>query len=537
MSKYRSRNNFAQVYAGDKRGYNLGLDGAIYIREESTPRVFNAPRVGTQGKSLSDVSASTDITAAATPATLKAVVSGGAIVTASIAVAGLNTGTLIAAALETALNTALAAAGQDSRVWASFNGAGPDQYTVWDQFTGLTSAVVITNGVTNNIADELKLGVANGGTESVGTDDQDFLLYTTGGITFSQPVESNLHRSGRFHTGVIKKKKVTEFDFDTYINMSGSAGASIDTSVQLLLEMLLGTKTTNAGVSIDFTQGLPNKYCSAVRVSTIFGEYVNGMYLKQATIALPGDGPGTIKYQGKGAETVISGLAQVNGAVAASTAVIVNNGEAEFYENGGYVMAVHPDGRTILAGVDGSLRVNGDPNLTTHTVTLNTAVTIPDDGFLVPWDPGAVQQTGRDAVFTDLVGSMKLDSAGSAVDVTNIELSINNDHVDFDNRFGKDANAGYAAGNRCTMTLSVTFDLSNETMGKVVQTRKFTGLRPEVVIGDPATGRALTITGTNWIPSVPTIEVPENGTTPVTLEGVLYQSAPGTKDPTRLRFT
>lgn len=539
MAKYRARENYAQIYAGDKQGYNLGLDGSLYAREESVPRVFALPRIGTQGKSLGDDSASTDISAHASPATLKVTLGystgPGAQVTASFATAGLTTGALIAAALETAINNALAAAGQDGRVWVEFNGAFPDNYTVWHQSTGDEATVVIANGTSNNIADDLKLGVANGGTETAGTDDQDFLLYTTGGITYSQPVESNLHRSGRFHTGIIRKKKITEFDFDTYVNMSGTAGASLDTAVQLMLELLLGTKTVNSGVSIDFTQGRRGKYCSFVRVSTIFGEYVNGGYVRQASLAFPGDGPATVKYQGKAAETTIAGLSQLNGAIVASTAAILNAGEAERYEAGCYVMIVDIDGRTILYGVDGTLTVTA-VNTSTHTLTLSGAVTVPDNAYVVPWDPGAVQQSGRDAVFTDLVGTMKLNATDAAVDVTNIELSLNNDPNDFDNRFGADANKGYADGNRMTAELSVTFDLSNETFGKVVQTRSFGGFSPELTLGDPATGRALVITAPKWIPSVPPIEVPENGTTPVTLTGVLYQSAPGSRDPVRLRY-
>lgn len=535
MAKYRSKTNYAQIWNSDKNGYNLGLDAAIYLKKETTARIFNPPSVGTQGKSLGAISASVDISAQATPATLKAAVSGGSIVIASFATAGLTAGVLIAAALETAINNALAADGQDHRVWVQYNGAGPDQYTVWNQSTGIAATVVITDGVTNNIADNLKLGVANSGTESVGTDDTDFLLYTTGAITFSQPVESNAHRSGRYHTGIIRKKKVCEFDFDTYVNMSGSAGDSIDNAVQLLIESMLGKKTVNVSSDITFEQDLPVNYMSMVKVSTIFGEYYTGGYVRQMNFSFPGDGPATIKYQGKASDAAIAGIGKLSAGMVAVTTAPIINGSTENFTVGAYVMAVDADGRTILAGHDGSLKVTAYDD-TLNTLELNVAITAPINGFIVPWDPGAVQQTARDAIFTDLVGSMKLSVADAAVDVTDIQLTMNNDHIDLDNRFGSDANKGYVAGNRMTPEMSVTFDLSNETFGKVVRSRAFTGFSPELVLGAVGSSRYLKITAPKWIPAVPTIDVPENGTTPITLVGNLYQSAPGAKDPVKLKF-
>lgn len=532
MIKHRSRTNFADIYASDEQGMNTGLDGSIYIRAEATPRVFTPPRVGTQGSSISDAAPSEDISASLNR-NGNIAVNGGAVTPFGLAsVAGLTTGVLIAAALETAINTALSAAGQDGRVWAQFAGG---LYEFYSQSTGLTSAVVITDGTTLDLMAELNLGLANSGVEAAGTDDQDFLLFTQGGLTFTQPAESNEHRSGRFHSGIVKKKKMVEFDFDTYINMSGTAGDSIDTAVQLLWESLLGTKTTNAGVSIDFSQGLPKLFFTAVRVSTIFGEYFTGCYVKGGALSFPGDGPATCKYTGRGATSTLSGISQVNGAVAASATVIVNNGETKRYTVDGYVMVVSPDGRTIVAGADGTLKVNAYDD-TTHTLTLSAAVTVADDGFVVPWDPGAVQQTGRDAVFTDLAGSFKYNQSESGVCATDISLDIQNEHNDRDNCFGSDHNDGFVAGNRMTATLSVTSDLSNEHFDKFVRAREFPGFNPEIILGNVASGRYLRIRAPKWIPAVPAIELPQNGTTPVTLEGILYQSTPGAKDPIVVSF-
>lgn len=538
MSKFRSKTNYAQTYSGDKQGFNLGLDGAIYLKRETTRGTFVPPAIGTQGKSAGDVSASIDISAAASPGTIKVQLGYptgvGAVVTASVITTGLTSGLLIAAALELAINTALSADGQDGRVWVEYT-SGDVHYTVWNQSTGTFATVAITDGVSNNLADNLKLGVPNGGTETAGTNDTDFLLYTTGGLTFQQPVESNQHRSGRFHSGIIRKKKVCEFDFDTYINMSGDAGDSLDNAVQLLLEACLGKKTTTPSMFIDFEQDLPVIYMSMVRISTIFGEYYTGGYVKDLTLTYPGDGPATAKYAGKAADCFEAGIAQVNGPVSASTDVILNAGESTRFTAFARVMAVAADGRTITAGADGSLYVASYDD-STEKIVLSTAVTLADNTYIVPWDPGAVQQTARDAIFTDLLGTFKMSQSGQAVDVTNTVLSLKNDHNDFDNRYGSDTNKGFAAGNRLTGELAVTFDLSNETYGTVVRSREFAGYNPELVLGSTSSGRYMKVTAPNWIPAVPAKEVPENGTTPTTLTGNLFTSTPGAKDPFRIRF-
>ncbi len=531
--KYRSKTDYKQIFDGDKQGYNLGLDGAIFLKPETTPRVFERPSIGTQGSSTSDTTPSTDISAG-TDTNFKIAVDGGAVVSVTLVVAGLNTGNLIAAALETAINNALIAAGQDGRVWVEFAGG---LYVIHSQSTGLTlSSVVVTDGLTNNVADDLKIGVANGGVEVFGTDDTDFLLYTSGGPTYGQPIESNSHRSGRFHSRIIKKKKVAEFGFQTYVNMSGNAGDSLDTAVRLLWKNLLGRETVTASTEIKYTQDLPNFYFSMVRVSTIFAEYYTGSYVRENTLTFPGAGPSTCDWKGKASKAVKAGLGKVNGAVSGSATVVLDAGQATRYDATAPVMVIDPDGRTILAGADGTLTIS-TITLNTDTLVLSTTVTVADNGYIVPWYPGAIQQTGRDNVYTDLEGTFKLQAAGSAIDVTNIVLTINNNHNDLDGYYGRDANAGFVAGNRCDMKLDVTFDLtSQETWGEIVQSSRFGGFTPEIIQGTVGSGRYLQINAPNWIPEVPTIDVPENGPTPVTLSGMLYQSTPGARDPITVKW-
>src|SRR4051812_45164814 len=101
--KYRSKVDYKQIFDGDKQGYNLGLDASIFLKQEASPRTFQKPIIGTQGKSTGAVSASVDISAATTP-TLRVAVDGQSYVTVVLVPTGLTTGLLIAAALELAVN-------------------------------------------------------------------------------------------------------------------------------------------------------------------------------------------------------------------------------------------------------------------------------------------------------------------------------------------------------------------------------------------------------------------------------------------------
>ena len=534
--KYRSLIDFAAILAGNREGINLGLDGSIFIRKEAVERTFERPRIGTQGTSVGVAAASTDISGG-TDSSLDVAVDGGTVVTAVLTgLAGLNTGALIEAELESAINTALIAGGQDARVWVFYD-VGDDHYEVSSQKTGLSTSVVITDAGALNVADDLLLGVPNGGTETAGTDDADFFLYTSGGINFNQPVESNPHRTGRFHTGIIQQKKVVEFDMDAMLNMSGTAGDSLDTAIRVLYESMTGKETVVAATSIDYEQDLPNFTFSVVKASTIFAEYFTGAYVKDYTLTAPGDSPVTQKFTGMGSDGSIAGIGQVDGAVVASATVVLNSApfaHAERFTEGARVMVVDTDGRTVLDGADGTLTISS-VDVALDTIILSSTIDALDNAYIVFWHPGAVQQTGRDAIFTDLEGSFKFNSSGQEVCATNIELTGVNDHIDLNNCFGDDVNLGFAAGNRMTWTLSVTLDLSGENIGDLIQSRQFGGLDGDLIIGDPA-ARNLLVDFRKWIVSVPPIDLPENGTTPVTFEGTLYQTDAGSRDPIKLSF-
>ena len=86
--------------------------------------------------------------------------------TVALTVAGLSSGAAIATAMQAAIR---ALGGAYSLVTVSYEGApDTDYYLITSGTTGAASAITITNATSNNVADNLKIGVANGGSSTAG---------------------------------------------------------------------------------------------------------------------------------------------------------------------------------------------------------------------------------------------------------------------------------------------------------------------------------------------------------------------------------
>jgi len=86
----------------------------------------------------------------------------------TLTVAGLNSGVAIASAMQTAIR---ALGGAYTSVTVSYEGApDTDYYLITSGTTGAASAITITDATSNNLADNLKIAVANGGTSTAGND-------------------------------------------------------------------------------------------------------------------------------------------------------------------------------------------------------------------------------------------------------------------------------------------------------------------------------------------------------------------------------
>lgn len=85
----------------------------------------------------------------------------------TLTVAGLNSGALIAAAIQTAIR---ALGGTYASITCTYEHSPPnDHYLITSATTGSASSITITDAASNNVADDLKIATANGGTSTAGT--------------------------------------------------------------------------------------------------------------------------------------------------------------------------------------------------------------------------------------------------------------------------------------------------------------------------------------------------------------------------------
>lgn len=518
--------DFAAGYASNKQGIGISIENYLHLKQETIPGTFVPPSVGTQGKSTSAATPSTDITGG-TDKTFKIAVDGGAVISVDLTLIGTNTGIALAADIESKVNTALSAAGQDGRVWARF-AAGV--YDIFSQKAGPTSSVVITNGASNNVADDLKIGVGNGGTEAVGAAGGDFLFMTKASMKVNQPKEPSLHKTGRQSTSTIKKKIVSEGDIEMYVNMDPGGSPALDTPLALLLEAVLGKKTATAGPGIRFDSSqAPNLYFSIVQGNNAFGRQFNGGYPKMFTLSLPGDGEAKIAIPIKARDGHYSSIAQLSGPIVASAAAIVNSLESTRFEVGSLVMVVDPDGRTILAGQDGLLsvlsRIDGS-----DTVTLSAAVSVADNGFLVPFLPHVLDQHGTDNPVTGLQGRVSFDAGATQIEeIRSVEFKFDHKIEDQDNWYGFKTNMGGVIGDKAEISLKVDMLMSASQLSKIVQSKEFTTFAIEILLG-PSGGRHLKLVCPKVEFEVPDTEIPEKGTVVASFNGRCLQTASGALD-------
>jgi hypothetical protein len=535
MAKYRSSTDFSQIYAGNHQGYAIGIENYCFVASEVTAGTFVAGSIPTQGTSTSDATASIDISAG-TASSFKVAVDGGVAVTAVIpSLLSLDTGVEIAAAVELAANTALAAGGQDGRVWCEFV-SGNTSYVIYSQKCGATSAVVVTDATSNNVAAVLKLGVANAGTEVVGAAaaTNPFLWMTSAGFKRTQDFDISKHRTGRQPSGVIRKKIMVEGDLETYVNLATGGSATVDNALSLLLEACFGKKTVGvSSISYDNTQA-PSKYLSFHQSNNIFARSINGAYPKNWTLSLPGDGPATMKMSMKARDAKECSIAQVNGAVNASGTIILNAGEAGRFEATARVMAVMADGKTVVAGADGSLTVTSIDTVT-HTVVVGSAVTLDDNSFLVPWMPQVFGYTGTDNPATDLTGSLSLDGGSTTIEqITSVEIGFDAKVEDLDGFYGSDGNRGFVVGDQAEITVKVEFLLSSDMYAYLMKAKRYEQFSIKAVVG-AAAGRRIEISCPHVQVNSPAIEIPENGSIKVSLEGRALQAS-GLNDAITLTF-
>ena len=139
------------------------FDSLKTANRKKTFGIYSTSNTQTAGYETSGAGASTNISSGSAT-TFKIAVDGDSTPkTVTLTVAGLNTGNLIASAIQSGIQ---ALSGVYAGVTVAFVN---NRYVITSGTTGTTSSVVVTKGTTNDVAATLKLGTANGAIDTTGT--------------------------------------------------------------------------------------------------------------------------------------------------------------------------------------------------------------------------------------------------------------------------------------------------------------------------------------------------------------------------------
>ncbi len=160
-------NTAASVTSANAQNFNFTAVGSggtlIFTPDAEAAETFTFTFAA--GASISGASPSTNITAE-TDTKLNVSVDGSAAQEITLVLAGLNSGALIAAAIEAAIQ---ALGGVFAAVTCDYNVTVAGKYTIASGTQGTGSSVVITAPTAGSLTEELKLGIAAGGNETTGT--------------------------------------------------------------------------------------------------------------------------------------------------------------------------------------------------------------------------------------------------------------------------------------------------------------------------------------------------------------------------------
>lgn len=363
----------------------------------------------------------------------------------------------------------------------------------------------------------------------------DFLFTLGGGaIKATQALNSSGHRSGRHNNNFIKDKRVEEFSFSTYFNFNSGAAngnTAIDAAVKVLWKSALGR--TRVGVSTEFIADAvtaPNITFTLIETGDVWSKQMIGGFIDDAEIDLPGDGKAQASWSGAGGGVKFVGIGKSILSNNAGNTVTVATGEGIRFPVGGQVMIIKSNGTSRSSDTpDGSPRsvvsVSGD------VVTLSGAVLADADGsvaltpiYLCYYEPST--PVGIDSPETGLVGDIASSDLPSGYCFRSLKISLKNNHEKVNYCFGSDGldSPYFIPAGRLDVMVTAELNLSKTLVGFY---NKIVVNEPVDILAQlgPATGRRYEFNMPRVIFMVPSIDVPENGSIPVSFEGTAYQTA------------
>jgi len=375
--------------------------------------------------------------------------------------------------------------------------------------------------------------------------DSDFLFTLTGGqIEYAQPFESSPHRSGRHHTGIIKKKKETSWSFPTYFNIDETLGAAssteIDAAVRTLFRSLTGKEDTTSGAL--YTPDVPNKTFTLIECGDKFARQARGSFVQGCNMQFPGDGEATCEWSGMSKDAIYLGIGKSTTDNNGGNVITLATGDGEQFKNAvdGLVMIIEANGTTRSADTP-----NGTPrkivSVSGDQVTVDGVALADADGsglnapvYLVYYEPAA--PTGINNPVTGLVGSFSVTGYGSFC-TRSIGINMTNDHEPHNFCYGSDGLSGplFTPGSRFTAEITVEANLSKDLVKLFNQVQQFESKVLQVILGSAA-GRHLDIDLPKVLFSVPSFSIPDTGSIPVTFTGNAFQTAFDAEDEISIHF-
>ena len=380
------------------------------------------------------------------------------------------------------------------------------------------------------------------GTFAAPTNTDFFLTMAGGSITHTQPVTPTPHRTGRHNTDTFLEKKSTEWEIPTFVNIDTTApggDTSTDAAIRLLWKALLGSETINAGVSAI--------YNSSVDPDTSFSLYENGdkwaqqcraAFVQQNAVSAPGDGQAQFTWSGMAADRLRVGIVKfTSDSNATNIITAVSASEAKRMPVGAQVMIIENDGLVRSADTpDGTYRTVTARNTATGAITIDGAVLADADGttgtgfYLAYAEPAAF--TGISGVQTGLVGSIDIDNLGTPVDcVRSFNVNINNNHEAVSYCYGTDGLAApyFIPGSRLSVEVDVEINLDDNLIEFLDDVDNIVASDIDFVIGAVAS-RHFKLDLPKTIFNIPSTSLPDEGSIPVSLNGVGFQTSLGAAD-------
>lgn len=369
---------------------------------------------------------------------------------------------------------------------------------------------------------------------------EDFMYVLSGSsISFSQPTELSPHRSGRHATDIIKKKKECSFKLKKYFNIDttlGSASAAeVDPAIKALYASLLGRKDLTAGAAFDAATA-PSTTFSLFEIGDKYARQARGGFVMGASLSFPGDGEATAEFSGNAAEAYLVGIGKCTTDAEGGNVVQLQSEEHNLFPVGAMVMIVKSDG--VTKSTDTASAPRKVVASSSSGVTLSGAPLADCDGsgtpvYLCYWEPDS--PVGINNPQTGLQGQITVGSLSTIVRSCKVDVQNNHELVTY--AYGSDSLAApyFVPGSRVSVKATVEVNLNKESAKMFNKVLKFQGQAITLKLGD-TTGRHLEVAMPKVIFSVPSFEVPENGSIPVSFEGDALQSTLDAADELTVSF-